>query len=262
VICLEIKILESRGPVLRFLVEGTNPAFANSLRRIMIAEIPTLAIEWIDVHDNNSGLFDEFLSHRMGLIPLRFDPKKFNLPGECSCKGKGCPLCQVVFVIDKKGPGLVTAGDMNSSDKSVKPMAPNIPIVELLEWQKIKLEAVARLGIGKDHARHHAANASYQYYPVISVKGSKADLQKAVKACPKGVLSVKGGKLVLDDSARCDLCRSCMEGIEGIEVTGDESRIIFSVESVSGLEPEHIVASAAGVLQEKAEEFRKKLDKI
>jgi DNA-directed RNA polymerase subunit D len=259
---MKVKILRKKGTNLEFMIEDTDPAFANSLRRIMISGVPTMAVQWTDFHDNNSALFDEVLSHRLGLMPIKFDPAKFNFSEECVCKGKGCPLCQVVFILDKKGPALVISGDLMSSDKKAAPTDPNIPIVELLEGQSVKLEAVARMGVGTTHAKHHAANASFQYYPLITAKGSNTEMRKAIKACPKDVLVMKGNKLVLKDPTRCDLCRSCMENAKGVEIKGDESRIIFSVESISGLEPAHIVSKAAEILQGKAEEFKKKIEKI
>ena len=259
---MKVKVLSKKGAKLEMLLEETDPAFANSLRRIMISNVPTMAVQWADIHENNSALFDEVLSHRLGLMPIRYDPKKFVPTEECTCKGKGCPACQVVFVLDKKGPALVVSGDLVSTDKKVAPTDPKIIIVELLEGQSVKLEAVARLGIGKAHAKHQAANASFQYYPVITAKGSKTDMQNAIRACPKGVLALKGTKIVLKDPAKCDLCRSCMEHAKEVELLGDENRIIFKLESISGLEPEYIVSKAAETLQGMAEEFNKKIEKI
>jgi DNA-directed RNA polymerase subunit D len=228
----------------------------------MITEIPTLAVQWLDVHDNSSALFDEIISHRIGMIPIKFNPKKFVATEDCTCKKKGCPMCQAVFVLDKKGPCIVTAGDFKSSDKTVSPMDPRIPIVELLENQAIKLEAVARLGIGLSHAKHHAANASYHYYPVIKVTGSQADAQKAVKACPVDIVKLTGKKIDVKDLVRSDAALGCLKDAKGVEVKGDESRIIFSVESISGLEPSYIVSRAAEILGEKAEGFKKTLTKL
>jgi DNA-directed RNA polymerase subunit D len=259
---LKAKVLERKGQSLKFVLEDTDPAFANSLRRIMITEVPTLAVEWADIHENNSAMFDEVLSHRLGLIPLRFNPKKIRFTEDCTCKNKGCPSCQASLVLEKKGPSIVTSGDMKSSDKTVAPVDPRIPIVELLENQSLKLEAVARLGIGKRHAKHHAANASYHYYPEIKAAGSKAEVRKAVKACPKGIVELKGGKLSITDPLKCDLCRKCMEEADGVELKGNENKIIFEVESISGLDPGYIVSTAAEILNGKAAEFKKKLANI
>ena len=91
---MKIKILNRKGEKLRFLLEGTTPAFANALRRIMISEIPNLAIDVVEFQDNTSALFDEIIAHRLAMLPLEFDPDKFNFTAECKCGGKGCPSCQ------------------------------------------------------------------------------------------------------------------------------------------------------------------------
>src|SRR3989338_8686589 len=105
---MKIKILEKEETKIKFMLEGANNAFANTLRRIMTSEVPTMA--------------------------------------ECKCKGKGCSQCEVVLVLDKQGPCMVKAGDMKSSADDVEPWDKEIPIAELLEGQELKFEATAQLG--------------------------------------------------------------------------------------------------------------------
>ena len=259
---MKVKVLSRKGENLVFTVEGITPAMANALRRIMISEIPTLAIEWVDFHENTSPLFDEIIAHRLGLIPLSFAPERFNLKEKCKCEGKGCPLCEVVFVIDKTGPGTVYSGDMKSSNREIKPLSPAFPVTELQKGERLRLEAVAVSGTGKQHAKWQAAIASYQYYPDIIVRSDDCDLRKCVRNCPKGILEVKGKKLVIKDPLQCDMCRACLEGCDCVEFSEDASRFVFRVESVSGLKPDYIINKAAEILQDKAKEFKGLVDKL
>ncbi len=61
-----------------FEMIGIDVSFANALRRIMIAEVPTVAIEHVYMWNNSSIVHDEVLSHRLGLIPLDVDPRLFD----------------------------------------------------------------------------------------------------------------------------------------------------------------------------------------
>lgn len=166
---------------MKVLIEGIKPAFAGELRRIMVSEVPTMAIEWVDFHANDSVLWDEIVAHRLGLIPLTFDPKFFNFKDECQCEGKGCTRCQVAFALKKTGPCMVYSGDLKTTDDRVKPVFDKIPIVELMEGQELELEAFAELGLGKNHAKWQAAVVGYKQeddkftFNIESVCGLKAE---------------------------------------------------------------------------------------
>ena len=159
---MEIEILEKSDDFMKFSIKGIGDGLANALRRTMMMEIPTLAIEWVDFIKNDSSLNDEIIAHRLGLIPLTFDKKAYNLPQECKCGGKGCSLCQVKLSLKKKGPGMVFSGDLKSRAKDVKPKYDNIPIVELSDGEELELEAIAQLGFGKDHAKWQGAIVGFK----------------------------------------------------------------------------------------------------
>ncbi|MEM5872475.1 MAG: DNA-directed RNA polymerase subunit D [Candidatus Aenigmatarchaeota archaeon] len=259
---MKIKILEKTNNELKFLLEETNPQFANALRRIMISEIPILAIDTVDFSVNDSILYNEIIAHRLGLIPLVFDPKKFHFKSEHE-DGKTCSMCEVIFAINKKGPGMVFSKDMKSSDPEVKPLYDNIPIVELFDEQKLKLEASASLGTAKNHARYQAAIAFYRYFPNAKLKEKLENPEETMKACPKNALKIdeKNAFVSLD----CDLCKECIKIAKpknALEIEGDNTKFIFNVESVSGLKPEEIVLIAVDILKQKAKDFENKIKKL
>ena len=152
-----IKILESSDSHVKLLLKGIDRVYANALRRFAISEVPCMAIDEIVIHENSSVLYDEILAHRLGLIPLTTDLEGYILPQDCDCKTSlGCTKCRVLLVLDAVATDEVKtiySGDLVSEDTRVKPYVDNIPIIKLAPSQKIKLEAYAKLGKGRHHAK-------------------------------------------------------------------------------------------------------------
>jgi len=64
-----------------------------------------MAIEFVKVIENTSPLHDEFLAHRLGLLPLISNTvDSFNFHKECLCSESQevCPVCSVKFILKKK----------------------------------------------------------------------------------------------------------------------------------------------------------------
>tara|TARA_B100000686_G_scaffold73813_1_gene79573 strand:- start:124 stop:723 length:600 start_codon:yes stop_codon:yes gene_type:complete len=141
----------------KLLLKGIDRVYANALRRFAISEVPCMAIDEIVIHENSSVLYDEILAHRLGLIPLTTDLEGYILPQDCDCKTSlGCTKCRVLLVLDAVATDEVKtiySGDLVSEDTRVKPYVDNIPIIKLAPSQKIKLEAYAKLGKGRHHAK-------------------------------------------------------------------------------------------------------------
>jgi DNA-directed RNA polymerase II subunit RPB3 len=76
----KIKILDLTKDSIKFLLSDTDLSVANGLRRVMIAEVPTMAIDFATIHSNSSVLHDEFLVHRLGtcLNSSKFQIFRFN----------------------------------------------------------------------------------------------------------------------------------------------------------------------------------------
>ncbi len=147
--------------------ENTHPTLVNSIRRTILDDVPTFAIEDVEIIANDSALYDEIIAHRLGLIPLKTILEGYNFREECKCGGIGCALCEVKFTLKKDEPGYVYSKDLKSNEPEVVPTSPDFPITKLIGNQKIELTCKAILGTGRQHAKWAPAH-SY-----ISEKGNK-----------------------------------------------------------------------------------------
>lgn len=138
--------------------------YVNAIRRISISEVPTLAIDDVVILENSSVMHDEAIAHRLGLVPLLTNLSRFVMPHECDCKSTlGCSKCRVLLVLDSEAnekTKVVTSGELVSEDEHIKPVSKDIPIITLAPGQKLKFEAYARLGIGRDHAKWQPTSAA------------------------------------------------------------------------------------------------------
>lgn len=253
---MEIQLLKKSDDEMNFIVKDINSVFANTLRRLILDEVPTLAIEDVELHKNSSAMYDEMLAHRLGLIPLTSDIKSYTFPEECKCKGKGCAHCQLYMTLKAKGSCTVYASDIKSKDPKVKPAFPKMPIVKLLKDQEIDLDAIAVLGKGKDHIKFSPGLIYYHAYPNIKI----TDAKKAVaEVCPTGAVYLKDDKLKTDEQ-KCILCRACEE--KGSEIKSSDTDFIFFLESFGQLSTKEIIVTAMKIFQNKLKEFEKLVNKI
>jgi DNA-directed RNA polymerase II subunit RPB3 len=79
----KVEILSYQNDCVKFVLSKTDISMANTLRRIMIAEVPTLTIDLVEYYDNTTVLNDEYIAHRLGLIPLKYiSPNSNNDSGD------------------------------------------------------------------------------------------------------------------------------------------------------------------------------------
>jgi DNA-directed RNA polymerase subunit D len=262
---MKVTMLSVNEDTIRFIVDGIDNAFANALRRTMISEVPTMAIEDIFYYDNTSVVPDEILAHRIGLVPLKTDLEHYKLPAECDCKADlGCPKCRVTLSLSVKAEDkkkTVYSGDLQPVDPAITPVTPYIPLAKLAPGQSISLEAYAQLGKGHNHTKWSpVAMAIYQN--AADIKTDSTTAAKCLEESPKGVVLAKKDTVkVIDIQAfnRSPTCSSLLkEDTLRDHMKMDE--FVFTVESTGALPPEKIVTEAVKVLNSKLEEFKRKID--
>jgi len=268
---VEIEILEKTDDYMRFIVKGVNVPFVNALRRIMLTEVPAMAIDELVILENSSMLNDEILAHRMGFIPLKTDLDSYNLPEECTCKSEfGCNLCRLTLTLEAEAAEktiTVYSRDLKSENLDITPVSDKIPIVKLALDQKIKLEAYARLGTGKDHAKWQPVSmCTYKYLPQIKIDLERCNAcAECVKLCPERVLIDMEEGIKTQNVIECTLCMDCVDACPqnppAIEISWDKEAFIFKIESTGALPVERIMLEALKILDKKIKDLSNQLKK-
>jgi len=267
--------LEARKPLIRetslteeaieFELSNTDLSMANGLRRVLMAEVPTMAIDLVNIYENSSALHDEFIAHRLGLIPLRWKPARAGDPlhdptgegggypfywedtgrdmnsGEKQFEREGydantCIRLTLDVTNDCQDPAgdsiLVTSADMEIDWRSADRECPfevahfshdadkarargdaGILIVKLGPMQRLTVSCIARLGIGKIHAKFNpCCTVAMSQEPVIRLNRDLLDNPKIkekqkkdfVKYCGLGVFryDAESKQIILEDASK------------------------------------------------------------
>ncbi|KAJ3214618.1 DNA-directed RNA polymerases I and III subunit RPAC1 [Dinochytrium kinnereticum] len=279
---------------MEFDLIGIDASIANALRRIMISEVPTMAIEKVYVHNNTSVMHDEILSHRLGLVPILADPRLFQfkengdgptdlntivfkLNVKCeitsSMKNKSSdPLDTLHSCVYSRDLKWVPEGDQEErfANSPIKPVHDDILLVKLRPGQQINLDLHCQKGIGKEHAKWSpVATASYRLLPEIRILSpiTGASAFHFQKCFPPSVIDVfvneNGEHEARVSNARKDtVSREVLRfsEFEGkVELLRVRDHFIFSVESSGILPPHTIFEEALLVLINKCKHLKKHL---
>ena len=269
---MQIEIIEMAERKCKFILKDSTPAMANALRRVMLSDIPKMAIDKVEFHlgsidvdgkefESITPLFDEIIAHRLGMVPVPTDYGLFNFKEECVCGGEGCPSCEIMYSLNKHGPCTVLSGDLEPlGAENLKVKDEFIPIVELADGQSVLIYAHAVMGTARQHVKWQVANGvGYSYLPVIEIKGKVPSPEEVAESCPKKVFEVEGGKLVAKRPIDCSLCMTCVEETgddeSPISVKGDDTTFVFKFETDGSLTAQQVLDKATEILTEQAKDF-------
>ncbi|WP_405274628.1 DNA-directed RNA polymerase subunit D [Methanobrevibacter sp.] len=259
---MEIEVRSQSENEIVFVVRDAEVPFINAIRRCAMVNVPKIAIEDVNIIRNDSAMFNEVLAHRLGLTPLVSDLdalEGLSLPEDDDWEEYSNGI---MFSLKEVGPKVVYSKDLISSDSKIKPVYDTIPLVKLKDDEVLDIEAVAKVGYGKEHAKWMPTTVcAYKQYPEITFREDEEVDYDCALACPRGVLKSdrRSKKIKILDIENCTMCRSCVRASANgyINVGHKDNDFIFRIETDGGMPPKEVLLKACDVLGEKAEKFIK-----
>lgn len=161
---LEVEVQSPLPGQTDFYVKNADILFLNKLRRIILRDIPTMAVDSSDIKVNTSSLYNELLYHRLTMIPIKADPRKYSeddiITFKLKCKGH----IGITSIYSRDLEWVPKDGQ-----EPVKPVHDNILIVKLAPGQEIDMELYCKKGTGSMHTKWSPAHA-FHNKNVLAIK--------------------------------------------------------------------------------------------
>ncbi|KDR75886.1 hypothetical protein GALMADRAFT_248631 [Galerina marginata CBS 339.88] len=266
-----VRIRELKKDRVNFVLGNVDLAFANSLRRVMMADIPTVAIDMVEIETNTTVLPDEFIAHRLGMIPLISSncDEAIRYTRDCICLA-GCSFCSMMLVLNvachddntmnitsdhlEVIPYQAAEEDLQQEDQGEElskrgeffghpvgkhePGVPPVLITKIRKGQELKIKCTAKKGIAKEHAKFSPCSAvSFEYDPYNKLRHTAYLYEIDIKS-----------EWPLSENAREE---EPPRDDEPFDFNAKPNKFYFEVETDGSLGPQEVVMKGLSELQNK-----------
>jgi len=169
---IDIKIETNDSNYCEILIRNISLRQISKLRKILISQIQTMAIEFIEVEQNSSALPDETIIHRLCLLPIHcINIENFVHMNDCECEDEaGCNKCSIPFLLNVTGKGknkyMVTSDHIEFSQKSLEIVASRIPIFFLRNGESVIIRGKVQKCTGSVHFKWSPVTNAVVFYQV------------------------------------------------------------------------------------------------
>lgn len=257
---VEMRMVEENAETLSYRINHIDPSVLNAVRRTIISDIPTVAINWVFIRENETVMADEVLSHRLGLVPIICDPSEiepvkresnFN-PATDLTEENSIAMSLVVANTSKKILPVYSNDIRIESDAKVQ-VKKNVLITRLAPNKRIECKLFAILGTGRDHSKWMpTAVCYYRYIRKLTLKDpTKAEEIK--KYFREGFTVTDKGAQIDEDKllVNMDVLKTHSDSVS---IHTETDSFLFEIETISE-PPKSILKRGLHALHSKLEEI-------
>ena len=252
----KISILTLTSDSLTFELHHASSSMANALRRAMINDVPTVAIDGVTIIANSTDTLDDIIEHHLSMLPVDESClPTMNLTMDCPC-GSGCAQCMVVMRIVVHNTSSViriaTSQDIMLPGCQASPFgycAP-IPLVSLRPQERIAATIRLKKGVGRQHSKWNPVTVCF-FRPMAEVVIDRSSMTteqnvSLVAICPAAVFRMNDSmqQAEIEDVHRCIFCRECTDSGLPITVSASTQSFLFFIETNGNIRPEQILQFA------------------
>lgn len=269
---LEFILVRKSGNTVEFDLKGCHPSLANALRRILISQVPCMAVHQVSIYENSTVFPDEYIAHRLGLIPLAADADNFVFLQDDDEAYNNTLNFKLHRVNSTDSVVRLTSNDIElcpieGQEGFSIAFKPNVLICKLAPGHKIDIKMKAIKGRGEEHTKWSPVSlCSYRIMPRIILEKDfyGEDAVELQKCFSPGTIEILDGKAVVSNPRLDSLSREVLRHEKfrhDVKILRESGWFCFTVEAIAE-DPLSLVKRAVEVLIESCQNLKSEIRQL
>ncbi|KAI4290831.1 DNA-directed RNA polymerases I and III subunit RPAC1 [Pancytospora philotis] len=265
---VRINVISHTEDSIEFDLLGVPPSLANALRRILIAELPSVALHTASIRENDTVFPDEYVAHRLGLIPIDVDAELLGTAADCDAALDMLDFRLMVKnstadVISLLSDQIEWVPRLGQEHLRVQ-IKPGVLVCKMAPGNTIDMSLTAARGIGRDHAKWSPVSlCSYRLMPriVLGKDFGGEDARELQRCFSPGVIEIVDGRAVVANCRAESMSRNVFRHDkfkECVQILREPNWFCFTVETMAA-DPMFLLRSALHRLRQKCQSLKEEI---
>ncbi|KAI5168083.1 DNA-directed RNA polymerases I and III subunit RPAC1 [Nematocida sp. AWRm79] len=262
---IEARKVEEQSEILSYRINHIDPSVLNAIRRTIISDVPTVAIHWVYIRENETVMADEILSHRLGLIPIIADAEDFErvvktpeLDPFTELTDKNSIQMKLVITNNTDKILTVRSNDIKILSKTNAAIKQNVIITRLVPGKKIECRLFAIIGTGREHSKWMPTSVCY-YRTIKKLEMKDPSKAAEIQKYFRDGFSVRNGQAIVDEDKLLVNMDIEKKYPNEIKIHTENDSFLFEIEGITA-SPKTILKKGIRIIKDKLKELKMATD--